>query len=203
VRKAWALFGGAFLILALLSGCGKGVRQPNLFDRVSSGLAMAGRVISLPSNEKNLASVIFVVEIRYSDLQFIKTKDGYSAIVDVTFSLKEKTQPEQVRLIDRQRTVDLKSFAETVAREKILRVVEPMMAPVGEYTASILATDHYAKNQSFVSYKLQASDYLSSFRISEPLLMVDSLATFDPDRLIPLRQQRFVKDFFALVIIAG
>jgi GWxTD domain-containing protein len=164
---------------------------------------MSARVINLPAAEKGRGTIVFLAEVRYSDLQFVKTGNGYFAEVELTFSLQEKGQPGQVRLVDRRRKIDLKNFNETIDREKILRVVEEMIAPVGEYIANVVVIDRNARNQGFVSETPRVQDFLSDLSLSAPLLTIDSLTRFQPDKLIPFRQNRFKKDFYTLFAIGG
>ncbi|GEM_PF-1884205 len=191
------------LVLIFLFGCGSPARNPNRPPRFGAGLLMSARIINLPAAEKGVGKVVFIAEMRYANLQFIKTADGYAAEVELTFSLQEKGRPEGVRLIDRRRKIDLKSFNETVDREKVLRVVEEMAVPVGEYLANVTATDRYARNQGFVSETPRVQDFLSGLHLSPLLLTTDSLARFQADKLIPLRQNRFKKDFYTLFAIGG
>jgi GWxTD domain-containing protein len=194
---------GVMLAFAMLSGCGRSTRNSDRQSRFGSGLMMSARIINLPSADEGRGAIVFVAELRYPDLQFVKTNDGYVAEAELTFSLKAKDHPEQVRLADRRRKIDLKDFAETVDREKVLRVVEQMAAPVGEYTASVVGFDRYARSQSLISQPLRVNDFLSGLHLVAPILTWDSLATFQPDNMIPLRQRRFARDFYALVFIGG
>jgi GWxTD domain-containing protein len=197
------IFGGTLLALVTLTGCGQSIRSSNPLSRFGSGLALSGRAINLPAASRDHGMIAFVAELRYADLQFIKTDTGYSAEVELTFSLKEKARPEQVRLVDRRRKIDLHDFSETADREKILRVVEQMAVPAGEDNASIAATDRYAKNHGSISQTLKVNDFLSSLVLSEPILTSDSVTVFLPDKLMPFRQRRFTQDFYALTIIGG
>jgi GWxTD domain-containing protein len=191
------------LVLIFLLGCGSPARNPNRPPRFGSGLLMSARIINLPAAEKGVGKVVFITEMRYTNLQFIRTANGYSAEVELTFSLQEKGRPESVRLIDRRRKLDLDNFNDTVDREKVLRVVEEMAVPVGQYLAKVTATDRYARNQGFVSETPLVQDFLSGLHVSPPLLTTDSLARFQADKLIPLRQNRFKKDFYTLFAIGG
>jgi GWxTD domain-containing protein len=190
-------------LLIFILGCGSPARNGNRQTRLGSGLIMSARVINLPAAEKGRGTIVFLAEVRYSDLQFVKTGNGYFAEVELTFSLQEKGQPGQVRLVDRRRKIDLKNFNETIDREKILRVVEEMIAPVGEYIANVVVIDRNARNQGFVSETPRVQDFLSDLSLSAPLLTIDSLTRFQPDKLIPFRQNRFKKDFYTLFAIGG
>jgi len=192
-----------FLFLIFVIGCGSSARNPSRQNRIGSGLLMSARIINLPAAEKGAGKIVFIAEMRYSNLQFIKTANGYAAEVELTFSLQEKGRPEGVRLVDRRRKIDLNHFNETMDREKVLRVVEEMAVPVGEYVANVTATDRYARNQGFVSETPQVQDFLSGLHLSSLLLTTDSLARFQADKLIPLRQNRFKKDFYTLFAIGG
>jgi GWxTD domain-containing protein len=191
------------LLLICILGCGGSVPNFNRQNRFGSALLMAARIINLPAAETGKGKIVFVAEMRYSDLQFIKRHDGYSAEAELTFSLQEKGRPEGVRLVDRRRQIDLKNFNETVDREKIVRVVEEMIVPVGEYVANVVVTDRYARSQGFVSETMRVQDFLSSLNLSPLMLTTDSLARFQPDKLIPFRQNRFKNDFFTLFALGG
>ena len=193
----------ALLLLIFIVGCGPAARNPNRQNRFGANLRMAARIINLPAAEKGKGKVVFITEMRYPDLQFIKTGDGYAAEVELTFSLQEKGRPASVRLVDRRRKIDLKNFSETSDREKNLRVVEEMIVPAGEYVANAALTDRYARNQGVVTENGQVRDFLSGLHLSELLLTTDSLPKFQPDKLIPFRQNRFKKDFYALFAIGG
>jgi GWxTD domain-containing protein len=201
-RFCFAIF-GTFLALIILVGCGQSIRSSNPLSRFGSGLALSGRAINLPAAGRDHGVIAFVAELRYTDLQFIKTNTGYAAEVELTFSLKDKAHPEQVRLVDRRQKIELQDFSETADREKILRVVEQMTVPAGEYSASIMANDRYAKNHGAIAQTIKVNDFLSSLVLSEPVLTLDSVTVFSPDELIPFRQRRFTKNFYALVIIGG
>jgi len=187
--------------LAFLFGCGSPARNVNRQPR--SGLMMSARIVNLPAAERGQGMIAFIVEMRYANLQFIKTANGYSAEVELTFSLQDKALPEQVRLVDRRRKIDLQNFSETVDREKIVRVVEEMIVPAGEYVANVVVTDRYARNQGFVAETHKVQDFLSRLSLSRPLLTSDSLARFQPEKLIPFSQNRFKKDFYTLFAIGG
>jgi len=194
---------GITLGMIILAGCGSPARNGNRQNRFGSGLIMAARAINLPAAEKSKGAVVFIAEMRYADLQFIKIRDGYSAEIELTFSLQEKGRPASVRLVDRRRKIDLKNFNETIDREKTLRVVEEMVVPVGEYAANVVVTDRYARNRGFASETPRVQDFLSGLNLSTPFLTTDSLARFQPDKLIPFRQNRFKKDFYTLFAIGG
>ncbi|MGH7452503.1 MAG: GWxTD domain-containing protein, partial [bacterium] len=195
-------FGISFLLVMLL-GCGKSIRNSDRQNRLGFGPNISARFINLPSPEPGHGMLVFVAEMRYADLQFVKTNDGYTAEVELTFSLQEKASPKQVRLVDRQRKIDLKNFAETVDRDQVLRVVEQMVVPVGEYMASVVVSDRYAKSRDLFSQRLRVNDFLSGLHLVQPILTWDSLMTFQPDAMIPLRQRRFTKNFYALLVIGG
>jgi GWxTD domain-containing protein len=193
----------ALLLLIFIIGCGPAARNPNRPNRFGANLIMGARIVNLPAAEKGKGKVVFVAEMRYPDLQFVKIRDSYTAEVELTFSLQEKGLPESVRLVDRRRKIDLPNFSETVDREKSLRVVEEMIVPVGEYTASAAVTDRYARNNGTTTESGKVRDFISELHVSELLLTTDSLARFQPDKLIPFRQNRFKKDFFALFAVGG
>jgi GWxTD domain-containing protein len=197
------LFFASPLAIFMLSGCGGSTRNGDRQNRLGFGPNVSARFINLPSAEKGRGTIVFVAEVRYADLQFVKTNDGYSAEVELTFSLQEKAHPAQVRLADRQRKIDLKNFAETVDRDKVLRVVEEMVVPVGEYTASVVASDRYAKSRDLISQTLPVNDLFSGLHLVQPILTWDSLTAFQPEAMIPLRQRRFTRDFYALLVIGG
>jgi len=189
--------------LILLLGCGPSTRMGNRQNRFGTGLAVTSRVVNLPSSEKGFSAAVFIAEARYSDLQFIKTSEGYSAEVELTFSLQNKQRPEQVYLVDRRRKIDLKEYKETIDREKVLRVVETVAVPAGEYTAGVMAADRFGRNEGFIAKPQRVNDFLDQLALSEPLLTWDSLAAFQPDKLIPFRQNRYEKDFYTLVAVGG
>ncbi len=197
------LFFASTLAIFMLLGCGRSIRNGDRQNRLGFGPNLSARFINLPLAEKGRGTVVFVAEMRYADMQFVKTNDGYSAEVELTFSLQEKAHPEQVRLVDRQRKIDLKDFAATVDRDKVLRVLEEMVVPVGEYMASVVVSDRHAKSRDFLSQRLQVNDLFSGLHLVQPILTWDSLATFQPEAMIPLRQRRFTKDFYALLVIGG
>jgi len=190
------------LLLISLVSCGP-ARPPNRQNRFGAGLVMSARIINLPAAEKDRGKVVFIAEMRYPDLQFVKTRDGYAAEVELTFSLQEKGRPESVRLLDRRRKIDLANFAETLDREKSLRVVEEMVVPTGDYVASVAVTDRYAKNTGATTESGQVHDFLAKLHMSELLLTTDSLARFQSEQLIPFRQNRFQKNFYALLALGG
>ncbi|MGH7598800.1 MAG: GWxTD domain-containing protein [bacterium] len=197
------LFFASILPIFILSGCGSSTRNAGRQNRLGFGPNVGARFINLPSAEKGHGTIVFVAEMRYADMQFIKTDDGYSAEVDLTFSLREKAHPEKVHLLDRQRKVDLKNFAATADRDQILRVIEPMDVPTGEYVASVAVIDRHAKSRDLISQTLRVNDLLSGLHLVQPILVWDSLAAFQPDAMIPFRQRRFTKDFYALLVIGG
>ena len=192
----------ALLLLISFLSCGP-ARSPDRASRFGAGLVMSARIINLPVAEKNKGKVVFIAEMRHPDLQFIKTRDGYAAEVELTFSLQEKDRPETVRLLDRRRKIDLTNFAETTDREKILRVVEEMVVPTGDYVASIAVTDRYAKNNGTATERGKVHDFLTEMHMSELLLTTDSLARFQSEKLIPFRQNRFKKNFYVLFALGG
>lgn len=191
------------LLLILVLGCGAPARYGSRQNRFGAALIMAARIINLPAAEKGRGLVVFIAEMRYTDMQFIKTAEGYAAEIELTFSLQPKGHPEQVRLVDRRRQINLKNFNETVDREKLIRVVEEMNVAVGEYVANVVVTDRYARSQAFVSESGEVNDFLSKLHLSEPLLTADSLARFQPDHLIPLRQNRFKNNFYTVFALGG
>lgn len=197
------LFFASILAIFILSGCGRSIRNVDRQSRFGFGPSVSARFINLPATEPGYGKIVFIAEVRYADLQFIKTNDGYSAELELTFSLQKKAHPEQVRLVDRPRKIDLRDFAETVERDKVLRVVEQMVVPVGEYAASVIGNDRYAKSRNVVSQPLQLNDLRSSLHLVQPILTWDSLTTFQPEAMIPFRQRRFTKDFYALLVIGG
>lgn len=191
------------LAIVMLSGCGRSIRNVDRLNRLGFGPNMSARFINLPSAEKGHGTIVFVAEMRYANMQFVKTNDGYSAEVELTFSLQEKAHPEQVHLVDRQRKIALKDFAATVDRDKVLRVMEEMVVPAGEYMASVVVSDRHAKSQDFLSQRLRVNDLLSDLHLVQPILTWDSLTAFQPEAMIPLRQRRFTKDFYAFLVIGG
>lgn len=195
-------FAGAILLLFSLGCASTGMHSER--DRLfRSGLKVDTRFVNLPANARDQAVVVFVAEIRYADLQFIKTDSGYAADVVVSFSLADKAHPEKIRLIDRRRHIELKTFGETIDPKQYLRVSEQMTTPVGDYVARGIAYDNYAQQQGVATGALHCVDYLSEFSMSEPVLSTDSLAEFQVDKLIPLAQRQYTQDFYALVIIGG
>jgi GWxTD domain-containing protein len=194
---------GIIFLLVFFGGCGSPARLGDRQNRFGSGLNITARIINLPAAEKDKGAIVFIAEMRYADLQFIKANDGYSAEVELTFSLQEKGHPERVRLVDRRRKIDLENFRDTLDREKTVRLVEEMVVPVGEYVANVAATDRYARHQGFVAETGRVQDFLTDMNLSAPLLTTDSLAQFQPDKLIPFRQNRFKTDFYALFAIGG
>jgi len=192
----------ALLLFIAFISCGP-ARSPNRQNRFGAGLVMSARIINLPAAEKDKGKVVFIAEMRYPDLQFIKIGDGYTAEVELTFSLQEKGRPESVRLLDRRRKIDLTNFTETVDREKSLRVAEEMVVAAGEYVASVAVTDRYARNNGTTTETGQVHDFLAKLHMSELLLTTDSLARFQPEKLIPFRQNRFKKDFYTLFALGG
>jgi GWxTD domain-containing protein len=189
--------------IILFFGCGRPAPNFNRQNRFGSTLIMSARILNLPAAVQGKGNIVFIAEMRYSDLQFVKVNDGYVAIAEMTFSLQGQGHPEQVRLVDRRRQVNLKNFNETSDREKLVRVVEEMVVPVGEYVANVVVTDRYARSQGFVSETLRVQDFLSSLNLSALMLTTDSLARFQPDKLIPVRQSRFKKDFYTLFALGG
>lgn len=193
----------SILAMFMLIGCGRPTRNADRQSRFGFGPSVSAQFINLPATEPGQGKIVFIAEMRYPDLQFIKTAEGYSAEVELTFSLREMARPEKVYLLDRQRKIDLKDFAETVERDKVLRMVEQMVVPAGEYTASVVAIDRRAKRRDFLSQTLQVNDLRSGLHLVQPVLTWDSLTTFQPEAMIPLRQRRFTKDFYALLVIGG
>ncbi len=191
------------LLLGFVIGCGSGGRNPNRSNRFGAGLVMSARIVNLPAAAKDKGKVVFIAEMRYPDLQFIRTGDGYAAEVELTFSLQEKGRPESVRLIDRRRKIDLTNFNETIDREKSLRVVEEIIVPSGEYVASVALTDRFARNSGTLTESGQVQDFLTKLHISDLLLTTDSLARFQPEKLISFRQNRFKEDFYTLFALGG
>jgi GWxTD domain-containing protein len=191
------------LLLIFIFGCGRTAPDFDRQKRFGSTLIMSARILNLPAAVKGKGSIVFIAEMRYSDLQFVKIKDGYVAIAELTFSLQEKGHPEQVRLVDRRRQINLTNFNETNDREKLVRVVEEMTVPAGEYVANVVVADRYARSHGFVSETLRVQDFLSSLNLSALMLTTDSLARFQPDKLIPRRQSRFTKDFYTLFALGG
>lgn len=194
---------GILFLLVVLPGCGRSIRNGDRQSRFGFGPNVSARFINLPSAEKGHGTIVFVAEVRYADMQFIKTNEGYSAEVELAFSLQEKAHPEKVHLVDRQRKIDLRDFAETVERDKVLRVVEQMVVPAGEYAASVIGSDRYAKSRNVVSQPLPVNDLRSGLHLVQPILVWDSLTAFQPEAMIPLRQRRFTKNFYALLVIGG
>jgi GWxTD domain-containing protein len=201
-RILFLFFGSMFAVFAL-SGCGGSSRNADRQSRFGFGPNVSAQIINLPATESGHGSIVFVAEVRYADLQFVKTAAGYSAEVEFTLSLQEKAHPEKAFLVDRQRKIDLKDFAATVDRDQVLRVVEQMVVPKGEYKASVVSIDRHAKSRDFVAQTLRVNDLHSGLHLVQPILMWDSLAAFQAEAMIPLRQRRFTKDFFALLVIGG
>lgn len=196
-------FFASLLVIFIISGCNNSIRNDNRLYRFGFGPNMSARYLNLPAADSGRGTIVFVAELRYADMQFVKTADGYNAEVELTFSLREKARPEKVYLVDRQRKINMKDFAESIDRDKVLRVVEQMLVPAGEYTASVVVIDRYAKRRDFLSQALQVNDLRSGLYLGQPILTWDSLKTFQPDSIIPFRQRRFTKDFYAFLVIGG
>lgn len=188
-------------VALLLQACAPGGAGKS--RRLQTPLPVSARILNLPGSEDNTAMVVFFAELRYSDLQFIKTESGYSGEVEVTFSIVEKNTKENVQLIDRRYTAQTTDFDETLDRKKSLRITEKLHIPPGEYMANILVTDHYARTQGGISRPLKVADLRTTFSISKPFFSWDSLASVNFDRMIPLTNREFMQDFFALLVLGG
>lgn len=192
------------LATVFLIGCAasSGGHSP-IIAQSAAKVPVLARILNFPSGQKNIGQVVFLVEINYTDLQFIKINGTYSAKVEYTFSLGDTQNPDADYLIDDIREISVDTFAETVEKQKVMRITEHLNVPVGEYKAQIVVADKNANGRGYIEHALTVRDLASEFTLTEPFLAWDSLSTFQPEKLIPLRTSDFERDFYAGVLVGG
>ncbi|MFQ5633138.1 MAG: hypothetical protein ACE5I1_30590, partial [bacterium] len=203
IKKAVALFAVTALFLNLPACSTTPGKNTPIIGNDIERLPFIARVVNFPSGKQNDGRVIFVVEFNYSDLQFVKIRDKYVSGVEYTFTLADAANPEQKHVIDSNKEISARSFQETTARDKVLRITESFDVPVGSYISSILVTGKHANNRGELSHEIEVRDFISNFSITEPMLTWDSVHTFRSEKLIPFKKANFEKNFFAFVVIGG
>lgn len=166
-------------------------------------LPIIARVINFPAGKQNEGRIIFIVEIKYADLQFVTSSKGFESGVDYTFNLTEAEKPEKKQVIDSSQDISVATYRETIDKNKVLRITESFDVPVGNYIASVLVTGKNANSRGTLSHEVEARDFISNFTITEPFLTWDSVHTFQSEKLIPFNTANFERDFYAFVVIGG
>lgn len=192
----------AVLILSLQHGCG-GQRPSVTGSELFAPLAFAARVINLPTDQPNMGKIVFLAEVQYADLQFIRSEGRFRGEVEFTFALSNPENSREVRLFDHRRTIFVDSFEATIDRNNVVRLTESVVIPTGTYDARITVADASARSRGSVSNPVVVRDFLSSFVLSEPLLASDSMHTFQIDKVLPLQKKDFRSDFYAFAVIGG
>ncbi len=186
----------------MAGGCavpGGGVHGTDVWSRLN----LSARVINLPSKTQNLGRVVCFAEVRYRDIQFVKTDDGYEAVLEFTFSIYQKDNREPLKLTDRKKVLRVGHFQETLDRQKTVRLVENFDVPYGHYVTRVVVRDRNARSMGIASESIEVVDLYNNLLISRPILMWDSVTTFDPDQMVPFQNRRYEKDVFALVVVGG
>lgn len=179
-----------------------GQHEPTVSGDVEQ-LPFVARVVNIPSDSIEMGRVALIIEVNYTDLQFLKTAYGYHAGLDYTLTITPEQGLEAKKVIDSSKEIKLSSFEQTVSRQGIVRIAESFDVPVGTYIVSILISDNNANSRGGLSHQIEVHDFISGLTISEPFLARDSVHTFTADKLIPLRKSNFDQDFFALVFVGG
>ncbi len=170
---------------------------------VWSRLNLAARTITLPAEKPNHGRVVCFAEVRYRDIQFVKTDDGYEAVMEYTFSLYSEHGREPLKLSDRKKVIRVGTFQETLDRQKTVRVIENFEVPFGEYTARVVARDRNARSMGIANEHVEVVDLYHQLYVSRPILMWDSVSTLDAEKMVPFQNRRYDRDVFALVVVGG
>jgi len=201
IRKIIRRCGLLFVFAAYCVSCaGPRAEHPKKsFSRVP----LAVRVLVFPSDEAGKDQVTIITEVPYTNMQFERRDSIYHAEIDLSFYLHAPKFPDKSWLLDKHYEIDTPSFSETVNPAKALRAIEKTTIEPGRYEAEVTFQDYNARKQGFQQQTVQVPDFRSRLFVSQPILMWDSLAVFDPAQMVPLRHQSFDRDVFALVVLGG
>ncbi|MFQ5630126.1 MAG: hypothetical protein ACE5I1_15265 [bacterium] len=134
---------------------------------------------------------------------FKKLRQGYSAELGVSFTLKDGETGQPVFLKNISSTIHVEKFAETVDSKRLVRVVENTEVPAAAYTAIVSVRDRTANNLARAAKSFIAEDFYDRFTLTGPLLSMDSLCSFAAKKLLPKDKNHFAEDIFALLVFGG